>query len=862
MKIAVKFLFGLTITILFGVVVSQSAGAYPLNPQAPITIGGDMHMVDSADFNQDGNNDLVITDGKAIRGIGVLYGNGNGTFSTPVLIGDTNTYEYGLKVADLNNDSWIDIVVANGDQSQLQIYINDGTGAFLPEYYVALPSIGGGHGNLDIADVNGDGYKDLAVPANNDAFHLLINDTTGSFPTITSVAGSATSSREEVAFGDVNNDNRLDIVATAYNDGLVEIFYGDGSGSFVFDHNFSAIIPYGVIIKDINNDSLNEIIFTQQSAGQDVMITDEFGNSIYTIPAGSGVYVRSDDINADGLDDIIFSDQTVTGVKVALGNGAGFDTPVDYFVNYSPLGLTINDFDGDGLLDVAAVNHGETLSIFLTAAPPTTPGVTIIGSPVSEEGGANGQFQVVLDTNPTDTVFVTFGSGSGQSFFPGANTLCFVPTGANVNPGSPYDPCSTWNVGQTVLVGADDDGIVENTHSDALQVSLSSADPNYDNLQVSDVNATIYDNEVPVIPAIKIVTSATPDEANINEQGPTSDTFDVSLEGIPGSNVTISCTSSDAAQASFSPALGSYSVAPLTANLPREYTVTAVDDMDIEGSHVITVSCTTTSADPDFDGLTYQIDINISDNDLVDTDGDGDGDVTDPDDDGDNVSDVIEDAVIATDGNGDGIRDSLQANVTSSPNTVTGTYMTFVVAGGCHNIINYNTNPEVIHSTQDSPRDYPIGFNSFRVTCDSVGATANITWILDKVYDTSSWQYQKYYPGTGTYVTLPGVSYSTVTISGQTKTAVNYSVTDGSEYDIDGHANAEISDPNGPGLVVPIVADPSNLSNTGRNILVALISIFIAIVGLYVTMRKPSKSYKNIKRRSFHGLITNKFSKK
>ena len=121
MKIAVKFLFGLTITILFGVVVSQSAGAYPLNPQAPITIGGDMHMVDSADFNQDGNNDLVITDGKAIRGIGVLYGNGNGTFSTPVLIGDTNTYEYGLKVADLNNDSWIDIVVANGDQSQLQM---------------------------------------------------------------------------------------------------------------------------------------------------------------------------------------------------------------------------------------------------------------------------------------------------------------------------------------------------------------------------------------------------------------------------------------------------------------------------------------------------------------------------------------------------------------------------------------------------------------------------------------------------------------------------------------------------------------------------------------------------------------------
>lgn len=806
-KICVALILVWAVVILGTVTKIETANAYPLNPQAPIVFGGDLHMVESADFNQDGKNDLVVTDGKTFRGIGLLYGNGNGTFSAPVIIGDSETYEYGLKVADLNNDTWTDIVVGNGDFSKLQVYINDGTGNFLPETHVSIPDIGNGRGNLDVADVNGDGYNDIAVPAANDAFHLLLNDGAGNFPTITSFAGSGSSQHEELSIGDLNNDENVDVAVTSADIQLVEVFYGDGNGNFAFDHSFSADAPHGILIKDVDNDSINEIIYTQLTSNQDVVITDESGSVKYLIPASSAVYVRADDINVDGNVDIIFSDASVPGIKVALGvNGGGFDIPVDYYVNSAPLGLTIKDFDGDNLPDVAAVNHGETLSIFLTAAPLTTPGVTITGSPAAVEGGANGQVQVVLDSNPSDVVFVTFVSRTGQSAFPNTDTLCFVPTGMTVNPGTPNDPCSTWNVGQTMTISANDDVDVEGIHSDVAEIHVASSDSNYSGLNVPFVDVTIYDNEVPVNPALKITTLHNEDQIYVNEQGPTSDTYEISLEGIPSSNVSISCAPTVSGQVSFSPTLTNFIVTPLNAHIPKSFTVTAIDDAVVEGDENIALDCSTSSNDQSYSGLTYRIGINISDNDVAptDTDGDSDPDTSDPDDDGDNISDLVEGtAPNVGDANGDTIADSLQNNVSSAPSEVTGEYMSLELGtSSCTQIELYSTNSEDDNANLDAEFEYPVGFTNFTVSCTNPGDTAQINWVLDDQYDTSDWEYRKFHPNNSQYSEIVDVTYSTRNVGGVQKTVVTYEVTDGSSLDDDGSVDASISDPSGPAVFV------------------------------------------------------------
>ena len=63
-----------TLILIAGLSFSQEVLAYSLNPQTPTILGGDMHLVDSADFNNYGKNDLVVTDGKNMAGIGILYG--------------------------------------------------------------------------------------------------------------------------------------------------------------------------------------------------------------------------------------------------------------------------------------------------------------------------------------------------------------------------------------------------------------------------------------------------------------------------------------------------------------------------------------------------------------------------------------------------------------------------------------------------------------------------------------------------------------------------------------------------------------------------------------------------------------------
>src|SRR5262249_26865793 len=94
-----------------------------------------------ADVNGDGKLDLVTLNAWNAPGtVGVLLGNGNGTFQSPVTY-DTGQYSIpeGLAVSDLNGDGHPDIAVANfghGDcdcnDGQIGVLSNNGDGTFQP----------------------------------------------------------------------------------------------------------------------------------------------------------------------------------------------------------------------------------------------------------------------------------------------------------------------------------------------------------------------------------------------------------------------------------------------------------------------------------------------------------------------------------------------------------------------------------------------------------------------------------------------------------------------------------------------------------------------------------------------------------
>ncbi len=176
------------------------------------------------------------------------------------------------------------------------------------------------------------------------------------------------------------------------------------------------------------------------------------------------------------------------------------------------------------------------------------------------------------------------------------------------------------------------------------------------------------------------------------------------------------------------------------------------------------------------------------------------------DSDGDGIDNTDEiGAINGGDGNGDGMPDDEQTSVTSVMNPVTSQPVTMSVTGGnCRVIDGYDVEFESAQTTQDSAFDYPIGLFDFELYCTSVGQSTDVTFYLDKEYDTTGWVWRKINRSAGVYSTFnETVTYGTATIGTDTVTTVNIVVADNNSDDEDATANARILDPSGPALPAP-----------------------------------------------------------
>jgi hypothetical protein len=116
-----------------------------------------------ADFNEDGNLDVVVANVRD-RNVSVCLGNGDGTFQ-PQNTFPIGTYPWGpraesIAVADLNGDGHIDIVTANDITDDVSVLMGHGDGTFAP--YVTYP-VERDPVSIAVADLNEDGWVDIVV---------------------------------------------------------------------------------------------------------------------------------------------------------------------------------------------------------------------------------------------------------------------------------------------------------------------------------------------------------------------------------------------------------------------------------------------------------------------------------------------------------------------------------------------------------------------------------------------------------------------------------------------------------------------------------------------------------------------------
>lgn len=184
-----------------------------------------------ADLNGDGIPDIVVVNcycGRVtgVGTLGVLLGNGDGTFRNAVVYNSGGYQSQSVAIGDVNGDGHPDLVVANTCQSEqscvsggtgtVTVLLANGDGTFQPE--VTFGSGGFSAYSVAIADSNGDRHPDLVVSnhcaessCTNGSIGVLLGNGDGTFnPAVTYASGGYAA--YSLAVGDLNGDGHTDVV--------------------------------------------------------------------------------------------------------------------------------------------------------------------------------------------------------------------------------------------------------------------------------------------------------------------------------------------------------------------------------------------------------------------------------------------------------------------------------------------------------------------------------------------------------------------------------------------------------------------------------------------------------------------------
>ncbi|CAF1448430.1 unnamed protein product, partial [Rotaria sordida] len=288
--------------------VSQTQDWVPVaDRKLPIALG---------DFNNDNHLDIIVTE-RGNNEMNIFLGYGDGKFSkNPTTSIACSSLPYSIAVGDFNNDSWLDIAVANHNHNNIGIFLGYDNGTFAIE---KIHSTGASRPlALSVHDFNDDKQLDIVVGnGGTNNIGILLGYGNGTFANQITFSTGFDSLPHAIVVADFNNDNRLDIAVANAGTNNIGVFLGNGNGTF---------------------------------------------SNQTTYPAGSyPVSLTVGDFNKDGRMDIVVSNSDDHNVCILLGNDNGmFTSQGIYATGFGsyPSSVAVRDFNKDDRLDIIIAHSG------------------------------------------------------------------------------------------------------------------------------------------------------------------------------------------------------------------------------------------------------------------------------------------------------------------------------------------------------------------------------------------------------------------------------------------------------------------------------------------------------------------------
>ncbi len=310
------------------------------------------------------------------------------TFGPPATFSAQQTFPTGtnplsVSGADLNGDGRPELLFANRGSANVSVQLNTtAPGAAVPTFAAQQTfAVGSQPISLAVADVNGDGRRDLIVANYISKTVSVLLNTTPIGATTFSFAAQRTfatgNGPSSVSVADINGDGRPDVFVANYGSNTVSVLLnttaaGAAIPTLALQQTFTTgTKPNSAVAADVNGDGMPDLLVANFGSNDVSVLLNTSAPGATTLnfatqqafAAGVQPYsLVTAEVNGDGRPDIVVVNRMSNNVSILLNTTAPgalvptFAQQLSLATGDNPTSVTVADLNGDGRSDILVAN--------------------------------------------------------------------------------------------------------------------------------------------------------------------------------------------------------------------------------------------------------------------------------------------------------------------------------------------------------------------------------------------------------------------------------------------------------------------------------------------------------------------------